>query len=196
MKERPIIFSESMVRAILDERKTMTRRVIKPQPGNVNHYEKGFVNEAWQSGFVPVKCPYGVPGDLLWVREWHKFESDELGKWIKYVDNFRLSFRGDEISVANANPEFMWNRCRPAIFLPRWASRITLEIVDVRVERLQEISEEDVKAEGVPLGECSDDLPCHAQGFIELWESINFKRGFGWELNPWVWVIEFKRIKP
>ena len=145
MKERPIIFSGSMVRAILDGRKTQTRRAVK--------VEKGFAitNPEPPPHFYP--CPYGQPGDRLWVRE-------------------------------------TW---KPSIHMPRWDSRLTLEIVSVRVERLQDISKEDAESEGVAIIESVDHGKQSARGqFAIVWESIN---GHGsWALNPWVWVIEFKKL--
>lgn len=198
MKERPILFSGPMVRAILEGRKTQTRRVVKPQPTDDGHGPK------WYSGFdnvpgtietnfpMPIHCPYGQPGDRLWVREtWAQhpeFTHRSSGGCLYRAD------RGGDYQGA-AQGDFCW---RPSIHMPRWASRITLEITGARVERLQDISEEDAKAEGIQWG-----MPC---GYLDtgtsdcsskckfksLWESIN---GPGsWDANPWVWVIEFKKL--
>jgi len=166
MKERPILFSGPMVRAILDGSKTQTRRVVKPQPSGVfcpavGPYHPSRANRQGEAFPAPetygasdededYPCPYGQPGDRLWV------------------------------------------------FMPRRLCRITLEIVSVRVERLDDIGEDDAKAEGAPceLGELERLIlgakARYRSGFIRLWESIN---GPGsWDLNPWVWVVEFRRI--
>jgi len=168
MKERPILFSGPMVRAILEGRKTQTRRIVKPQPLR----DRGVM--AFNDGEHPqMRCPYGKPGDRLWVRE----------TWCPDVEpyTFRYKADGDE-------PLERW---RPSIHIPRWASRITLEVVSVRVERLQNISEDDALAEGITLVERGTSP---VDQFNKLWESIN---GPGsWEANPWVWVVEFKRIEP
>ncbi len=202
MKERPIIFNSDMVRAILDGRKTQTRRIIKPQPDvteqelkEVGAWVEGMtlsdhVNSAWQNGFIDVQCPFGVIGDRLWVRETFALAlptafGDIVPKVIDPENKnssaiFRASF--------NLRWAFGW---KPSIHMPRWASRINLEITNVRVERLKDISEEDAKAEG-----CVNSL--HLQGgrfanenFAWLWQSIYGEES--WFANPWVWVIEFDR---
>jgi hypothetical protein len=195
MKERPILFSAPMIRAILEGRKTMTRRVVKrvtegspypeiwvPLPGTTNKHTP--------------PCPYGQPGDRLWVRETWAWDvqaqaslRDEDGPFAYAADPFAVQRR-------------LCPRWRPSIHMPRWASRITLEITGVRVERLQDISEQDAMAEGIrPFGDgwghhVHDGLHyMHraADSFASLWESIN---GAGsWDTNPWVWVVEFKRIE-
>ena len=190
MKERPILFSAPMVRAILDGSKTQTRRVIKPQPENLT-YSSELVTEAWKAGEIPVDCPHGDIGDRLWVRENLVFPRYyDNTKPSEVPDDVRIfypaddSFRDEIITVGEAG------KTRPGIFMPRWASRITLEITAVRVERLNEISPYDAEREGIN---------CHGmplvrnaqQKFSKLWESIN---GAGsWALNPWVWVVEFKK---
>jgi hypothetical protein len=138
-------------------------------------------------------CPHGGPGDQLWVKE----TFGTLTAWDNIPSrNLPISLDASQPSCdifyqADGNP---WvKRWRPSIHLPRLASRIRIEITNVRVERLQEISEEDAKAEGVDAAFWH---PPPSAGFMQLWESINAKRGFGWEENPWVWVIEFRRIKP
>lgn len=201
MKERPILFSGPMVRAILKGRKTQTRRVVKPQP-KFKDFEDGrmlaFVDK-W--GYCPVErnlhlCPYGSTGDRLWVREtWHGSGNKKLALNPEHpMDS--LSYRADWHGVDTG---LIW---KPSIHMPRWASRITLEVKGVRVERLQDISEDDAKAEGVtPKGDTyiaanvAKDSP-HRMEFWTLWQSINAKRGFGWDTNPWVWVIEFQPITP
>ena len=208
MKQRPILFNGDMVRALLDGRKTQTRRIVKPAKDRngsgcqlVACEIAGEVNGGDYS-----LCPYGRPGDQLWVREAHAllprtaYRASVGTGTIAQVEHptdgytaavFREGF--DRSGAPN------W---RPSIHMPRWASRITLQIVSVRVERLQEISEADAKAEGMELtgwrptysapdsgGECFTP----ADNFAALWESIN---GAGsWEANPWVWVVEFKRIE-
>lgn len=202
MKERPILFSGAMVRAILDGRKTQTRRVCKVayhagewahaahpardgmpvfwwdgQKGEAISGRAEFTQKAYETGAA---CPYGQPGDRLWVRE----------TW-NCIDTGRLTQRQDWVRYrATDGEEMHW---RPSIFMPRWASRITLEIVGVRVERVQDISEADALAEGV------ERVPTWAaysmrDKFWALWDSINGPRGYGWNANPWVWVVEFKCI--
>lgn len=222
MKERPILFNGEMVRAILDGRKKQTRRVMKPQPDTSL---PGFW--AWQglgrhTAFT--KCPYGVPGDRLIVKEaaWMFCERKPNGttktgrrKWryepsrsaqVFYVADYDERPRLD-IVYPEVGGDWCWGY-KPGRFLPRWASRITLEVVSVRVERLNSISEEDAKAESIER--ISSVGPMRAfgwkdylggQGFFDpvasfksLWESIN---GAGsWDANPWVWVVEFKRVTP
>lgn len=174
MKERPILFQADMVRAILEGRKTQTRRVMNPQivSGHYKNYWKGAT-----IGDSP--CPYGQPGDRLWVRETF-FPMPHL--------NAKSYFRATDPLVG-----VKW---KPSIFMPRWASRITLEIVSVRVERLQEIAEEDAIKEGVaikPDAEIAARVAGDTAGRMEywsLWERINGKGS--WDENPWVFVIEFK----
>jgi len=210
MKEHPIIFSGPMVRAILEDRKTQTRRVIKPQP----KYSFPKVQEVWN-------CPYGKPGDLIWVREtwatiWTEYEPDEnqtiwdVPHRIEYKADTDAKYPGGWPSDSGDDPDCpKWH---PSIHMPRCASRITLEITDVRVERVQEISPEDCEAEGItgktlaspmrgqPYEEYENEdgiiYTTPILAFAALWDSINLKRGYGWDKNPWVWVIAFKRIKP
>ena len=229
MKERPILFSGEMVRAILDGRKTQTRRVIKPQPpeGYFNspiqciEYNRtevdrwgeeipgklvfGFANE--EQGWV---CPYGQPGDRLWVREtWRAEEmlADQVGQPMPdhhFEAKLVYSADGAIRHVATHCENYrLWmhegpKRLRPSIHMPRWASRVTLEITDVRVQRLLEITEDDAKAEGVTESDAlfadDDYRPTYVPEFQRLWDSINEKRGFSWESNPWVWVVEFRRV--
>jgi hypothetical protein len=165
MNERPILFSGEMVRAILEGRKTQTRRVIKPQL-RINY-----------------KCPYGQPGDRLWVREtWQCFKPNTE----EIINPNTVNIRALAYRATNE-----WRgKWRPSIHMPRWASRITLEITAVRVERLQDIGEVDAMREGDPTCENT-----HIDWFRALWDSINAKRGYSWESNPWVWVVEFQRIR-
>jgi hypothetical protein len=169
MKERPILFSGPMVRAILEGRKTITRRVLKLQDydgGNCYETRDGILRD------ILSLCPYGIPGDRLWVREtW----ADPCGKRIPV-------YRADE---ATAYQNVKW---RPSIFMPRWASRITLEITRVRVERLQDITEKDAISEGVLS---SDYDKTYRYAFSVLWDSINGPK-YPWSDNPWVWVIDLR----
>ena len=227
MKERPILFRGPMVRAILDGRKTQTRRVIKPQPTLTNRLGMPF----WD-GKGPVDfrlCPHGQSGDRLWVRETFAIDHGEyLGAMsgLPPVDPHHIYYAADGEDLCSQVPEcdcsggvIPW---RPSIFMPRWASRITLEIASVRVERLQEISEEDAIDEGVEqvrdpnrslrrqacgpayrdYGENGGFLFQARQSFMSLWDSINSKPnkcsgldyGHPWTSNPWVWVIEFQKV--
>lgn len=220
MRERPILFQGAMVRALLRavDPKTQTRRAwkISPPPG---------VNVA-VSVNGKTRCPYGAVGDRLWVREtffafgrwitaydaakdrdaWHFIDMTvECGHAYSYQagDSNPLPLRGRRDSGVTPG---WWKR--PAIFMPRAASRITLEVTEVRVERLQSISEADVLAEGIqrwPLGFRVEEsgAPEHASRSFEtaanayrwLWDSINGKT-HPWESNPWVWVVAFKRVTP
>ena len=195
MKERPILFSGPMVRVILDGCKTMTRRVVKLRAGEIAH-EGGdgslhaVANTTWGDCIERViQCPYGVPGDLLWVRE----------TWASDVDGCPagLSYRADHLDPRGDGPANPM-RWRPSIFMPRWASRLTLRIMSVSVERLQEITEEDAMREGVKAEFVSTHprIYSYRAPFAELWDSINAERGFGWDTNPWVWVIGFELSPP
>lgn len=204
VKERPILFSGDMVRAILEGRKSQTRRPVKPQPPAIAAHKL--------DGHTDYKCRYGQPGDQLWVREtFQPLFTDGVDDWrdtdYKTGKGYKVSYPAtdgiqefinldDEISTA----------CTPSIHMPRWASRITLEITGIRVERLQEISADDAIAEGIER--VSDapywawkDYSCHGQllspimSYQTLWDSINAQRGQPWESNPWVWVIDFRRAE-
>ena len=199
MKERPIIFSGEMVKAILAGRKTQTRRVIKPQPLTFNDTGWPLERKAhflyWSEGTTifhnPLQCPYGVPGNHLWVREtWAQLNrADETGE----ID---IAHRADDWPDDEPSPDYKLERWRSPIYMPRWASRLTLEVVKVNVQRLQDISEEDAIKEGAPIkppiGMGILALKSSIDGFSRLWNSINAKRGFGWHMNPYVWMIDFK----
>lgn len=184
MKERPILFSAPMVRAILDGRKTQTRRVIKPQPsltpemdtdaGIAKFYD---VDECIGS----IRCPYGVPGDRLWVRE-SFYVQPEI--WALHRGPQPLDY------AADVTPDQVEDYAgKPSIHMPRWASRISLEITDVRVQRVQEISDEDAIAEGYGA---AFGPGFRYRAFDSLWDSIH---GSGaWERNEWVWAVTFKPI--
>lgn len=194
MNEHPILFSTPMVKAICEGRKTQTRRIIKPQPDNeheytrVNQVGKWFHVEADKPDPVmfTVTCPYGVPGDHLWVRE--TWAGDE---------NTGFAYKASEPDVLPFGEECIFDKWKPSIFMPRTASRITLEVVNVRIERLQDISDSDAVSEGVDMSMLSAGTGniSYAQfQFSQLWDYINEKRGFGWDTNPLVWVVEFKRL--
>jgi hypothetical protein len=204
MKERPIIFSGPMVRAILDGRKTQTRRPIKPQPDNGNGigwyktdgghaHDFHYTDEEGDPTDSEIFCPYGGPGDRLWVREtWTSLMFPSNYKDSKVPKHF-IHYRADDFHVGE--------KWKPSIHMPRWASRITLETTDVRVERVQEISKVAARAEGIHSYLMSPEfqgIPSHLPGgtigaFRHLWDSTNGKKpGMDWASNPWVWVIEFK----
>lgn len=194
MKERPILFKAPMVRAILDGSKTQTRRVVKQD-------REGLLDckpiPAWDFFWQCVACPYGQPGDRLWVREtfgdctpgadavvgtkwerpWYRADADDYGL---------LGHDGE-------GPVYVEDvRWRPSIHMPRWASRILLEITDVRVERVQDISDRDARDEGAEhIGDCEG---AYVAGFRRLWEAINGDDS--WAENPWVWVVTFRRVEP
>lgn len=205
MKERPILFSAPMVRALLDGSKTQTRRVMRHQvcaPGIVQMAGPGYceiVNE--YGAHIPGwTCTYGQPGDGLYVRETWAHDARSLEECrAAHEDAMGGGTYGPYYRATESAPETL--QWRPSIHMPRWASRILLEIVSVRVERLNDCSGDDAKAEGVTLPKTMSALDMDAQGrpnsayqhcYKLLWESIN---GAGsWDANPWVWVIEFRRL--
>lgn len=223
MKEQPIIFSGEMVRAILEGRKTQTRRVVKRAMGIDLQKAKGVYEVSpslWQfSGYrqhwTPghnddeawVLCgpsPYGMPGDRLYVKErwrpsWANVAGMVSGPGIEYEDGTILGRpEASRYPECETPSRSKWRSSR---FMPRFASRILLEVTDIRVERVQDISEEDAKAEGIAeyCGEFTFNGGMHlsktaTSSFRHLWDSINAKRGHGWDSNPWVWVVTFKRI--
>lgn len=202
MKEKPILFSAPMVRAILDGRKTQTRLVVKkaiPDESFINAPYNGFAFVGQFNGgtyTVPFLCPYGQPGDRLWVREtWQGFRQVcvEYDEW-EPMDSPKDRHNNQPYEpVYRADGKSQPDKWFPAIHMPRLFSRITLEITKVRVERLHGISRGDAMAEGCPFPNMADgDSP--RTWFAELWQSINGPDS--WAANPWVWVIEFKRIKP
>jgi hypothetical protein len=209
MREKPILFSTPMVKAILDGRKTMTRRVVKAPvlykvvapPSLISQ-----VGDVWEflwngkmvGGGFKIKPPYSV-GDLLWVREtWRRYSRSECTCY----EYCQCPPDGTFLYFADWGPnESKW---KPSIHMPKTAARIWLEVTSVRVERLQEITEEDAVKEGIKNvfernphydGTIGSAIKInHLTQFRELWDSINAKRGYGWDVNPWVWVIEFKRV--
>ena len=207
MKERPILFNADMVNAILDGRKTQTRRIVKPtKDRNGSGCQLAPCEIAGEvNGGDYALCPYGQPGDRLWVREnfLYLMHGDVTAGDIKYCASI------DSRSAAGSkNPGYWWRK-RPSIHMPRWASRITLEIVSVRVERLQDISEADAMAEGIEPPENGtyrdygvklednegyDYCKTVVDSYRTLWQQINGPDS--WDANPWVWVVEFRRIEP
>lgn len=225
MTDRPILFSGEMVRAILEGRKTQTRRVLRIQPLEIltprdrTARELDRVTRKWggcRTWFAltergetiegnrgcAFRCKYGEVGDRLWVRETWTFSNGG-------DDEPEALYRADPIFDGMGPGDFAW-KWSPSIHMPRWASRITLEVTDVRVERVQDISGADCYAEGVKTIpsdqraafvpgtdiEASGGLPderyrrCYAQ----LWDSLNAKRGYGWDVDPWVWAISFRAV--
>lgn len=234
MKTRPILFKGEMVRAILDGRKTQTRRILKPAPlppvarwvMKDHWWIPEAISEAVKRQFITtwpdwLRCPYGQLGDQLWVRETWRIgawkedggeiaidymadnfnrrewlqvpEQDDFEKyWLQCCDDCGKAWiKPDEDGKHHWEPGESPCRIRPSIFMPRWASRITLEVTNVRVERLQSITVSEAMAEGYE-GSIPDHIDPSITWYSELWESIN---GPGsWAANPWVWVIEFKRL--
>lgn len=209
MKERGMIFNADMVRAILDGRKTQTRRIMKPQPepcprgghwwpSNVFktmlHVEDEMQNgKGGWGGLVGDACPFGDVGDRIWVRE--AFAS---GLSTKSTLAYRATHKREDLEDGFYDT-IKWT---PSIHMPRWASRILLEITDVRVERLNSISQEDAQAEGMELTgwrptysdpDSGGEVWTPYDNFAQLWESIYGEES--WQANPWVWVIEFKRVE-
>lgn len=193
MKARPILMSAPMVRALLDGKKTQTRRTINPQP------EFGFVVGAR----VSPRCPYGRAGDLLWCRETFAEVGNVDPPWVLYRAN-GYNNECKRHRFDNPPPESQ-QKWRPAIFMPRQHSRITLRITEVRVERLQDISYEDACAEGCEIPalpiqdnaekseQCSRRLQWPQRAYSQLWDSIN---GAGsWAANQWVWAISFAVVQ-
>jgi hypothetical protein len=207
MITRPILFSGKMVRAILDGRKTQTRRIIKMQPHPLVQDGKAWDLEDCD-GISGVKfngkwhyCKQGEPGDQLWVREtWCVGKPYDHLKPSNLEDPhapgfLAVDYAADEKRIWSSADQGKW---RPSIFMPKWASRITLQIKRIRVERIRDIRPRDCESEGVSIGPLLPSQRDHAArcGFRHLWDSINAKRGFGCDVNPWVWVIEFRKIEP
>ena len=251
MRERPILMSAEMVRALLAGRKTQTRRLMKPQPVElfdmqssrrqkcgdifvapdyfptsektnlVIGFAEGPGTTRWMGShnFHEAFSPYGQPGDRLWVKEthyWDRFEKLPKDKPKDFPIDFYYRAEGEcceQIPECQCGTEgkVKW---RPSIFMPRWASRLTLKIKSLRVERLQDISEEDAMAEGIrmftkdahvfkywPCDPCEGELKCAwadlprtaVEAYRALWESLNGAKS--WNANPWVWVIEFAPIR-
>jgi hypothetical protein len=199
MKEHPIIMSTEMVKSILEDRKTMTRRTMGLT--QVNYFPDSWfgIPENIQSNLwklfhkggttLIVKCPYGQVGDRLWLKETCKIQNFGDHKGL-------VAFK----TTSNTDPSVATLKWIPSIFMPRWASRILLEITALRVERLKGISEEEAMAEGCsPKDTLAYRMSAYPSWngklrFKELWDSLNAKRGYGWDKNPWIWVISFRRL--
>lgn len=216
--EHPIIFSAPMVAAILAGRKTMTRRLVKP-PVEGDFADLDDDGSYWWSGLAAHerRCPYGKPGDHLWVRETFRYYFDAPDLWdciqyrqdmskrkpdVDHMDN-ETGFAFEQRCECLESGEGAETRWRSPIHMPRWASRITLEITEIRVQRLHDISESDAKAEGVeelPGGFYRAYHPMPGQvacllariSFGQLWASIHGTDS--WHANPWVWVLTFRRL--
>lgn len=226
MKERPVIFNGEMVRAILEGRKTQTRRTLTDrqlqlidlasQAGECYPLESG-IDHANSQSYYREHCPFGQVGDRLWVRETFAILGNEDGCPIDWDENLVKGGGPEAARIYRASCEqkagnyglwsipdiadwkpHTWNvqyegAWVPSIHMPRWASRITLEITAVRVERLNDISESDARAEGVmPTPGAAERLVGGKLAFAELWASIYGHES--WSANPWVWVIEFRRV--
>jgi hypothetical protein len=226
MKERPILFSGPMVRAILDGKKTQTRRVVKNAHGTfwdhagyqprLNLLTRKFDwihTDGDKNQYGPdIRSPFGLPGDRLWVREtWGVFNNERTLAFIGKVKSksdvdlpCSVAYRADQENL----PDGAW---RPSIHMPRWASRIVLEVTGVRVERLQDIGEEDAMAEGIREFTKDGQLKKYAHddelypwrsmartprdAFQRLWFETYGEADNCWGDNPWVWVVEFRRLK-
>lgn len=221
MAEKPIVFSTPMVQAIQQGKKTQTRRVIKPQPPHelsdgykwvVDVFDGTFcisaesIKDSRDGSVWETVIPRYQPGDILWVREtWCDY-----GTHYSYKANYPDGYVPKGVYPGEKAPHDM--KWRPCIHMPRAAARIFLRVSDVRAERVQEISETDAIAEGVSLIDAweaaaehfvptynNPDNHCPAADYIgayrSLWDSLNAKRGFGWDVNPWVWVYEYERME-
>ncbi|MDL8123512.1 hypothetical protein QS768_22810 [Escherichia coli] len=187
MKERGMFFNDEMVRAILGGDKTQTRRIV----------EEKFYGRAVAAELLAKHCPYGQPGDRIWVRETYRVHGKATDvATLVYRASVRNSWTEQThrvpVDVCNKPVSEKWT---PSIHMPRWASRILLEITDVRVERLHDMSEADAKAEGATPATYKITPPeaVYRVGFGDIWRSIYGQDN--WLSNPWVWVIEFKRIQ-
>lgn len=216
MAERPILFSGEMVRAILAGRKTQTRRVVKSQPPEgvgrifVDRFAPLVVDRYGlespgpehfgaydDSGEWGQRSPYGQPGDTLWVREtWTPLDSDScipihIRTPFLVPSETEVAYRADHLDPSGDAGPLEW---RPSIHMPRWASRITLRVTDVRVERVQDITPQDIEAEGVSLSAPqAPGFPDYELNWRTLWDAINGKReGCAWADNPWVWAVSFE----
>lgn len=234
MNEKPILFNAEMVNAILSGRKTQTRRIMKSDCMEIAEKDDGSLwpwrEDCERGGDIWYPCPLGVVGDQLWVRETFQGPLFDYEQMESYLED-SAKFESPEYCVyradGNTAPEFvdaddnLHCKWRPSIHMPRWASRINLLITGVRVERLQDISEQDAMAEGITAKEViietryeggghveitaerfffvgGDDEGYESAGeaFAELWDSIyGQEEGESWEANPWVWVINFERME-
>ncbi|MDD2055830.1 hypothetical protein NPS46_25095 [Pseudomonas putida] len=226
-KERPILFNAPMVRAILEGRKTVTRRVVKPQytegpwsvrsaenPRHERHSHDWWLPTGTQPYTALPHCPYGGPGDRLWVRETTEIDEQTTDSAVlsRYAADGAPVLYSNSSDPAYNGTAAHWDYprpSRPSIHMHRWASRILLEITDVRVERLQDISEDQALAEGIiPHVRGGWHWHPHDPSNVDDWHQFGFKSaayafqdlwigtGGNWDANPWVWVVEFKRVTP
>lgn len=225
-KEHPILFSADMIRALLNGSKTQTRRPLKGVNGageldyDFRDFPLAALDRVWFDGKngeavfecqiavddtsdYRVRCPFGKPGDRLWVREtwrekaWSKADFTKAGLSERpYVDS-GIDYYGETLkAVFRADGDHQYFRpWKPNIHMPRWASRLTLHITDIRIEQIQDITEEDAAAEGVRWGtyEPHECRVCARGAFMDLWDTIYESRGYGWSVNPWCWIVEFER---
>lgn len=234
MNETGILFSDPMVLAIIEGRKTQTRRTrgleqfnanpddwavirplqrVEPMIGGGTQEFPGATSASWLAlknpagiadmGYQPISCPYGGAGDRLWLREAWGYDHDAVHA--TRDEDGPFVYRADGASRCRT----LSGRWRPSIFMPRWASRLTLEITEVRCERLQSIREADAIAEGVApcggfmttsgrwtnYGRDGSSFATARESLRSLWNTINAKRGLTWEINPWVWAISFRRVE-
>ena len=192
MKERPILFKGPLVRATLEGRKTVTRRALK-MPHAL--WETSATGELVP---IPANCPYGKPGDRLWVRETWGLQVRSYGGGTGEHIVYRAT-NPDAIYCKSAEGREYPVKWKPSIHMHRHSSRILLEITDVRVERLQDISRADIRAEGLqcPPELASDDVsPNYRDWYPAAWRELWESTGGNWDANPWVWVVEFKRMTP
>jgi hypothetical protein len=222
VKERGILFSAEMVRALMEDRKTQTRRVIKhPEyegclTGDCPHEDKQECVDCIAE-WAREACPYGKVGERLWVRESgvlsQPYSPDQKGPWWTFKDGSQSFYPALDRNKYWPTPSPLTNewwkeqkhKLTSAIFMPHWASRITLEITELRIERVQDITAEDAQQEGIPThvvehtfrkvyrDEQERDAK-RVEYFRNLWDAINAKRGYGWDKNPWVHVISFRRL--
>jgi hypothetical protein len=221
VRERGILFSGPMVRAILDGRKTQTRRVMKPQPEpregapgkhwwscnavrSMVSVEDELNNSAHWDGMAKSLSPFDA--DRLWVKETFRVKpcGMDLADGRYHTEGLQAVYECDQSfgKPLDATPALMDkyrdgpDRLRPSIFMPRWASRLALEVVAVRAERLNSMTQEDAVDEGCEghHGKNGGMFVNPLEAYAALWDSLNAKRGFSWESNPWVWVVEFRRL--
>lgn len=199
MKEHPILFSTPMVKALLNGNKTMTRRAtgldkVNQSPNNY-YYQSLFFGETGRETFanpatrdtVEVKCPYGQPGDLLWVRE--SCQHTKILNLHPTDENYGFVYKADDQPWQDMEG-WKW---KPSIHMPKAAARFWLRITDIRIERLHDITEEDAKAEGAEYllwRGVTKDSQSYRNGFTSIWLSINGDAS--WNKNPWVWVVSFE----
>lgn len=247
MRERGILFSGPMVQALLSGAKTQTRRILRDQPmlfvGGEGVVDEAGIPVPRQPAVITLygdvkvlTCPYGAPGDRLWVREtWRsdapqrvayradgwcgaRFDNPDDGpRWLPWQHGWLQGYTAPDVRGSYYGETAYGDRWRPSLHMPRWASRITLEVTEVRVQRLQDISEEDAQAEGVCGFDSGCCRPCngagrnhtwpsgcptchgtghaHVAAYEALWDSINGDRA-PWSANPWVWAVSFRRVTP